>query len=439
MRMPMTAPLLYLCALAATLPGTALGMEAPLTLDMAVQRALANSRELTADKEELKGLQNAADRVPLLANPVLELEGKTGALTGSPDDRGISITVLQEIPLAAVGSKRRSVARAEADLARLKINERTLKFGDEVRRSWVACAVEQQRLELVQAQMEIAGRLLSIANERFKAGDLAELEVRLADLDLRKQQLRLTEQQTVLAMARRQLARLLGLSGVQELPQLAVTPAPRTALPDDEQLLLQALQQRSDLVVLHQETERDRSALELARAEALPSLTVGLSYSNERSSQNAYDLAAGQLLQRNERTNDHILGLKLSIPLPLFSRNQAELARATGRVSAGNARTEALKRTAEVEIKDLLAHYRLAQSAWELHRATLGPAARENLNIQQQAFALGEVGMQIVLDEKRRLAEQQEAELKALQLALETYSRLEVATGGTPAISGGTP
>lgn len=439
MRMPMTAPLLYLCALAATLPGTALGMEAPLTLDMAVQRALANSRELTADKEELKGLQNAADRVQLLANPVLELEGKTGALTGSPDDKGISITVLQEIPLAAVGSKRRSVAQAEADLARLKINERTLKFGDEVRRSWVACAVEQQRLELVQAQMEIAGRLLSIANERFKAGDLAELEVRLADLDLRKQQLRLTEQQTVLAMVRRQLARLLGLSGVQELPQLAVTPAPRTALPDDEQLLLQALQQRSDLVVLHQETERDRSALELARAEALPSLTVGLSYSNERSSQNAYDLAAGQLLLRNERTNDHILGLKLSIPLPLFSRNQAELARATGRVSAGNARAEALKRTAEVEIKDLLAHYRLAQSAWELHRATLGPAARENLNIQQQAFALGEVGMQIVLDEKRRLAEQQEAELKALQLALETYSRLEVATGGTPAISGGTP
>ena len=439
MRMLMTTPLLCLFALVATLTGTALGTEAPLTLDMAVQRALANSRELSADKEELKGLRNATDRISVLANPVLELEGKTGALTGSPDDRSISIAVLQEIPLAAVGSKRRSVARAEADLAHLKIKERTLKLGDEVRRSWVACAVEQQRLELVQAQSDITKRLFSIASERFKVGDLPELEVRLADLDLRKQQLRLIEQQTALATARRQLARLLGLAGVEELPQLAVTPAPRAELPSDEQLLSQALKRRSDLVVMRQETERDRSVLELARAEALPSLTVGLSYSNERSSQNAYDLTAGQLRQGKEQTNDHILGVKLSIPLPLFSRNQVEVAKAVGRVNAGSARTDALKRTAEVEVKDLLAYYRLAQGAWELHRSTLGPAAQENLNIQQQAFTLGEVGMQIVLDEKRRLAEQQEAELKALQLALETYSRLEVATGGTPAISGGTP
>ncbi len=439
MRMLMTTPLLCLFALVATLTGTALGTEAPLTLDMAVQRALANSRELSADKEELKGLRNATDRISVLANPVLELEGKTGALTGSPDDRSISIAVLQEIPLAAVGSKRRSVARAEADLAHLKINERTLKLGDEVRRSWVACAVEQQRLELVQAQSDITKRLFSIASERFKIGDLPELEVRLAGQDLRKQQLRLIEQQTALAAARRQLARLLGLAGVEDLPQLAVTPAPSAELPGDEQLLSQALKRRSDLVVMRQETERDRSVLELARAEALPSLTVGLSYSNERSSQNAYDLTAGQLRQGKEQTNDHILGVKLSIPLPLFSRNQAEVAKAVGRVNAGSARTDALKRTAEVEVKDLLAHYRLAQGAWELHRSTLGPAAQENLNIQQQAFTLGEVGMQIVLDEKRRLAEQQEAELKALQLALETYSRLEVATGGTLSIPGGTP
>ena len=439
MRMPMTTPFLCLFVLVVTLPGTALGTEAPLTLDMAVQQALANSRELSADTEELKGLQEAADQIPLLANPVLELEGKTGALTGSPDDRSISIAVLQEIPLTAVGNKRRSVARAEADLAQVKINARTLKLGDEVRRSWVACAVEQQRLGLVQAQTEIAKRLFSVASERFKAGDLPELEVRLADLDLRKQLLRQTEYQTALVTARRQLARLLGLTGVQELPELAVMPAPRAELPGDGQLLSQALKRRSDLVVIRQETERDRFALELARAEALPTLTVGLSYSNERSSQNGYDLTAGQLRQGKEQTNDHILGVKLSIPLPLFSRNQAEVARAVGRVNAGNARTDALKRTVEVDVKDLLAHYRLAQGAWELHRSTLGPAAQENLNIQQQAFTLGEVGMQIVLDEKRRLAEQQEAELKALQLALETYSRLEVATGGTLSISGGTP
>jgi len=44
--------------------------------------------------------------------------------------------------------------------------------------------------------------------------------------------------------------------------------------------------------------------------------------------------------------------------------------------------------------------------------------------------------MQQVLDEKRRLGEQQEAELIALHTALETYVRLESAIGVSEATGG---
>ncbi len=437
MRIIRHASTFCLFALICVAPGLALSAQVPLTAESAVELALTNSPELSADQEEIKGLHEAAQKIPLLANPILELEGKSGALTGSPDDKTIGVAIVQEIPLSAVGSRRRAVARTDADAARLRLEERRLRLADQVRRVWSAGAIEQQRLDLLRTQAEIAEALLKIAKERFAAGDLPEFEVQLADLELRRQTLRQTEQQATLLSSRRQLATLLGLAGQQELPPLAPVAVPAPAMVADELLAL-ATERRPDLAAQKKEGERDEAALSLARAEAVPNLTIGLSYSNERSSQNSYDLNGGQLVAGKERTNDHILGLKLSIPLPLFSRNQAEVARASSRVSASRQRVEAVSRTAKAEVHDLLAQHRLAITALELHRTALGPAARENLKIQETAFKLGEIGIQAVLDEKKRLSEQQEAELKALQMLLETHSRLQNAVGGTLSEPGGT-
>jgi len=296
-----------------------------------------------------------------------------------------------------------------------------------VRRAWLEAALSQKRLELIQSQQEISAKLLEMATIRFKAGDIPEFELQLAGLDHRKSSLRHAEAVAAVASNSRRLALLLGLDGPAALPQLAPLPEVQPIAGTDESLITRALEQRADVAALRHEISREDAALSLARAEAVPSLTVGVSYSNERSSQNAYQLNGAALTAGKERTNDHILGLKLSIPLPLFSRNQPERAKAAARLSAARQRLEAGLRTAESELRELLAQHRLARRALELHRTALGPVARDNFRIQQDAFELGEIGMQLLLDEKRRLGEQQEAELTALQTALETHGRLAYA------------
>jgi cobalt-zinc-cadmium efflux system outer membrane protein len=439
MRVYRHTPTFCLLALLFAVPALAQDPQPLLTAEMAVERAIANSPELSADREEIKGLHEAAEKIPLLANPILELEGKSGTITNSPDEKSASIAILQEIPLSAAATRRRAVARADAAAVGLRLEERKLRLADQVRRIWTACGIEQQRLDLLRSQTEVAETLLTIARERFAAGDLPEFEVQLAQLELHRQTLRQTEQQAALLSIRRQLTTLLGLPGEQELPPLAPATLPTPTLLADEQLLTVAAERRPDLAAMKKEAERDEASLSLAKAEAVPNLTVGLSYSTERSSQNAYDLQGGLLVAGKEHTNDHILGLKLSLPLPLFSRNQAEVAKASGRVNASRQRVAAVHRTAKAELHDLLAHHRLAATALELHRTTLGPAARENLKTQEAAFRLGEIGIQPVLDEKRRLAEQQEAELKALLTLLETHSRLTAAVGGRLTDRGDTP
>lgn len=427
MRIIRHAPTLILCACLFTVPGLAQATEAALTADMAVAQAWAHSPELSAIREEITGLEQAAEQLPLLANPMLELEAATGNLTGSPDERSAGIALSQELPLSAAATRRRAVARAEAEVARLQLEGRKRSLADEVRRTWGAAALASQRLALLRSQTVLAETLLTIARERFAAGDLPEFEVQLADLDRRRQLLRQTEQEAELIRAQRQLALLLGLADGQQLPPLAPLALPQQPLPSDEHLVSSGLAHHPELAIGHQQQQRDEASLALAQAEAVPNLTVGLSYRNERSSQNSYQLNAGLLTPGTERTTDHILGLKLSIPLPLFSRNQAEITRARGQANASRQRITAIRRTAAAELRDLLAQHRLALTALELHRNALGPVARENLQIQQEAFKLGEVGLQTVLDEKRRFMEQQEAALTALQVAHDSYSRLQSA------------
>lgn len=428
MRMKPYAPAFCLVALLSVAPAFAAGTETPLTAEMAVARALANSPELSAEHEEVKGLVTAAERVPLLSNPVLELEGTTGSPTGSPDEKSYSIALIQEVPLSATPSRRRAVARAEADVARARLADLARRLAEETGRFWLDSAIAGQRLVLARQQTAIAESVVSIARKRFEAGDLPEMEVQVADLDHCRFRLRETEQEAELLASRRQLARVLGIADAADLPPLAPVAVPPAVQVAEERLLADTFERRPDLNVQTSENKRDEALLSLARAETVPPLTIGISYSNEQSSQNSYDLSGGLLVPGKEQTRDQILGLRLSMPLPLFSRNRDEIARAAGRAAAGRHRLEAARRAVATELRTLLAQYRLALTALELHRTVLLPRAEENYKIRQEAFELGEIGTQLLLDEKRRLGEQQEAELAALNMVVETYYRLQSAT-----------
>lgn len=424
---------------AAAPPGVA---ASPLDMAGAVAIALEKNADVTALREELAGSRSGAELSGTLPNPVLELEGATGAWTKSPDEKSLGIALSQELPLLPVGKRRQELARAEVAVSQARLHDYERTVAEQVRRTWLDAALATRRVELARGQQAVAAELLEMAQARFQAGDLAEFEVQLAEIDLGRNSLRQAEAVAAAEGAHRRLAMLLGFDDAADLPPLAEIPAPPASdLPAEEELLAAALEHRPDLAAQRREGEREEAALALARAEAVPPLTVALSYRNERSAQNTYDLNGGQLLPGTEQSNDRILGLKLSMPLPLFFRNQADSARIGARVSAARQRLEGSRRTVAVEVRDLLAQYRLALTALALHRTALGPAARENFKIRQEAFELGEIGMPQLLDEKRRLGEQQEAELTALQAAIEARSRLESAAGlalqGNPASTGG--
>ena len=75
-----------------------------LALPQVVEVSLQNNGDLKSFREE-KGIRDAGKtRAGLLPNPTLDLEGGTGALTGSSDENNLTIGVSQEFLLRASGT-----------------------------------------------------------------------------------------------------------------------------------------------------------------------------------------------------------------------------------------------------------------------------------------------------------------------------------------------
>jgi outer membrane protein, heavy metal efflux system len=151
----------------------------------------------------------------------------------------------------------------------------------------------------------------------------------------------------------------------------------------------------------------------LAQAEGVPNLTAGLFYSHERRTD-----ATGT---GEENVRDNLLGIRLSLPLPLFDHNQAGIQEAQARRSSTESRLLAAGRTVEREVETAYASYQNSEKVLSLYKTNIIPQLEENLKLTQEAYRLGEVGILAVIQEQKKFFEVSEGYLTALhdrQMAL---------------------
>ena len=156
MRKLLSAVVVFLWALpsfAAALPDVAAG---PLDMAGAAAIALEKNYDLAALREELAGSRSAAELSGSLSNPVLELEGATGALSKSPDEKSIGIALSQEIPLQPVGKRRKELARAEVAVIEARLRDQERVLAEQARRAWLDAALATRRVELILGRQAVA-------------------------------------------------------------------------------------------------------------------------------------------------------------------------------------------------------------------------------------------------------------------------------------------
>ncbi len=398
----------------------ALADEPTLSLPRAIELSLQNNGELKAFREE-KGIRDAGKvRAGLLPNPTLDLEAGTGALTGSTNENSLALGLSQEFFLAGKRDKRLTIAERELDIYRWHVADRERQLREEVKTAFYDALLAKERLALADRSIALNRQLLDVTKERLAAGDIPELEMNLVKVELARSEGSRIEVAKAMLQCQSRLWTLMGLPpGSQpaiegKLESGAPVAKPVTAL---KQL---AHSSRPDIKALEAEKGRGDADVILAEAERTPNLTAGLVFRR--------DTTAMEIGGVEGKDTAYTIGVKLSMPIPVFDRNQAGIQESRARKSSSETRLTAAARTVEREIETAYAAFQNAASVLALYKADIIPQLDENLKLTQEAYRLGEVGILAVIQEQKKFFEVNDGYLTALHDRQAALVKLESVT-----------
>ncbi len=401
--------------------------EQTLSLPQVIEFSRQNNGDLNAFRAE-KGIRDAGKvRAGLLPNPTLDFEAGTGALTGSSAENRLSLGVSQEFPLAGKRQKRRAIAERELELYGWQLADRERMLREEVKSAFYAAILANKRTDLADLAIDLNRQLLDVTKERLAAGDIPELEMNLVKVELARSEGSRIDTAKTLNLSQAKLWTFMGLP-TGESPAIAgnidTEVAITKSLVDLKQL---AHSQRPDLKALAAEKGRGDADIIMAEAEGVPNLTAGLFYSHERRTD-----ATGT---GEEKVRDNLLGIRLSLPIPVFDKNQAGVQEAKARKSSSESRLLAAGRNVEREVETAYASYLNSEKVLALYKTNIIPQLEENLQLTQEAYRLGEVGILAVIQEQKKFFEVSDGYLLALHDRQAALVKLEAAvatelTGG---------
>lgn len=384
---------------AETSPDTSVENSQPsgdIRLGEAAALALLQNPALAAFSQEIRAREAAVLQAGLLPNPRLNVQSSSLGNTSIKGFEGPSTTVQlsQLILLGSKITKRVKAAQLTQDLAGWEYEAKRVELLTQVAQSFIAVLSAQERLALAQQLVHLAEQVATTVSKRVQAGKISPVEETKAQVALSSVRIELTRAKRELKAARNRLAAAWGSTTPcfqKAIGQLSeVSP-----LPSLEQLR-GLISQNPDLARWTTELARRQALIDLEKSEAIPDLTVNVGGTHYMD------------------TGDYALVAGISIPIPLFDRNQGRIAEAQHRFI----KAEEEQRAVEVQIATALgsAYQRLATAHAEV--ATLQtqvlPGAQRAFDAANQGFRLGKFGFLSVLDAQRTLFDAKSQYLRAL-------------------------
>ncbi len=368
---------------------------------VALRQVLAAARlrnpGLRAYAWEVRAADARALQAGLLPNPKLKVEAEEIAGSGGGsafDTAELSIQLSQLVELGGKRSARTRVAAIGSRLASWDYETKRLAVLTEATLGFIDVLAAQERLLLIKEIVRLSEKTLVSVTERVDAGKVSPLEKTKASVELANKKIELQKTESGLRSARKRLASTWGSTAPRF--SKAVGAMDRVSDIPAYESVQALLGQNPNIARWAQEMEQRLAALALARARRVPNLTVGLG------------------VQRFEETNDHALTFGLSLPLPLFDRNQGGVLEAHHRL----AQLSHQRKSAEVRTSTALAEsYETLVSARNEAiglRDEVVPGATKAFDAAREGYQQGKFGYLEVLDAQRTLFEARGRFLNAL-------------------------
>jgi cobalt-zinc-cadmium efflux system outer membrane protein len=383
----------------------------PLTFENALDLATSRNLGLEASRRQ-RAIRDAAVRTArLLPNPDVGVDF-------TQDVPHYAVTFNIPVEVGGRRGRRIDLAKEELTLADVDVQTEMRSVRHEVRAAFYSLVAADQQVQLADTALTIARSLRDVAQLRFDAGAVPRLEVLQADLGVARAE-------TDLDLARSaRTAQQAALDGVLNLPPqqtltLTGTLSDHLTAPAYDQALALATASNVDLVRLDKEIGIEQRRLDLVRAERTPTpvFSIGGVF-------NSPELSAG-------------IGGSVGIALPIFSRNQGEIAASIATTSQLRAQRDAMRRTVETNVFVTLAKIDAQRRQFDAYQQRLVATAANLETLAEESYRAGRTSVLGVLDAQRNLRDfRREALQAALDLQLLLADLEEILGTALPQTSG---
>lgn len=286
-------------AIAATEPNSV------LTLRHALALTLIHNPELKVFSLETRAAEARQLQAGLWPNPEIGVEienvGGTGELSGF-DAAETTIQLSQLIELGGKSQKRKKIASFEKELAGLDYQNKKLEIFSEASKAFISVLKAQEKLRLSNELLKLSEESFETVGKRAKAGKDSPIEETRASVAHANIKISHRQARGDLEYARKKLASFWGLDEPL-FEQAAGNLDIVEQLPVTENLISQ-LKVNPEYTRWKVEILKSQAVLDLEKSKAISDITIG-----------------GGVRRFNE-TDDNALVIGVSIPLPLFDRNQ---------------------------------------------------------------------------------------------------------------------
>ena len=387
----------------------------PLTLNAALDEALAANLDLAALRAQVQVTRERPAQERALAPPMLEATAWQWPVNSvNPANTNMYMFMLgQEVPGRGKRELRAAVAETDTALARTDLAIRTRQIVNDVKQAYAMLFIARKATEVHLASVELLRQIADVSQTKYASGRISQQDVLKPVVELSRlhNDLLVFEEQAGIAAAR--LNVLLARAPGAPIGPLS-EPTERTVLPASIELQRLALDRQPELQRAHLEIEKAEAELASAKQEYKPDFSV----------QGGYLLMPGQ-------TDAWLARVGVTWPRAPWSRDKIS-AHVTEQIAASEtakARERAMQNMVRLAVQEASIRATSAQRRAALLRTTILPQAQQTLDVSRLAYQTDRLDFQAVIDNQRTLLDAQLAYVRALSEFEQATADLERAVG----------
>jgi cobalt-zinc-cadmium efflux system outer membrane protein len=409
-----------------------------LSLDEAIRRGLGQEPSLRAERTTVDAARGMRQQADLRKNPVVSVE-RLEEIGGADNQTMINV----EWPLDLFRrSGRIAVADREVAVAESAVADRERLLAADVRSRYGDVLVTVRELTVLDELMTTVRRQHEIRRARVEQGSSPALERDLIEVELRRLEVDRQLQLGRAESAMLELKRLLGIPPAEMLrlrdtledivirqsqaePKGSSPQVPRGGQPQDVTL------DRADVRAAEARIALADAKVDRAKRDGKFDVSIVGGYTRMDSSFPQLGVTAAGAFEPIHGVFDFV-GVGAMVTVPLFARNQGDVAAARAERAGAAANLEAARLTAQTEIAAARARDQRAHEAVRGYDAGVRTLARRNLTVIEQSYELGRNTVFDVMAEQKRYLELERAYTETLRAAYEARTALERALGDMP-------